>query len=78
MLHSYLSHSLINVTLFPIDMNTTVEKGDKFVKHINSLLKECGYTPRSEIGSGNKSFKGDIRVALPFLFECKDHKKLSW
>ena len=72
------NHCSGNISFLSKSMTTTVEKGDRFVKHINSLLKECGYRAKSEIGSGNKLFKGDVRVALPFLLECKDHKKLSW
>ena len=53
-------------------------KGKRFEKYIAEQIEEAGFgKARREIGSGSGKFKGDIFSSIPWLFECKDHKKLD-
>ena len=59
--------------------NSIMQKGKRFEKFIANEVESEGFgLARREVGSGSGKKKGDIACNLPFLIECKNHKKLNW
>lgn len=59
--------------------NSIRSKGKRFEKYICEQIELAGFgQARREVGSGSGKKKGDIFANLPFLLECKNHKRLNW
>ncbi len=57
---------------------TAHNKGKQFESWCAAQIEEMGLgAARREIGSGSGKKKGDIFANIPFLLECKNHKRLQ-
>jgi len=61
-----------------MNSRSKIQKGRQFEVWCAEQIEEMGLgSARREIGSGSGKKKGDIFANIPFLLECKNHKRIQ-